>query len=39
MSRPDEPRQTDQRALFDRLAAVTRAPDTTFPERRALRRR
>ena len=36
MLRPDEPLQNDQLALFDRLAAVTRAPDTTFAELRAL---
>jgi len=36
MIRPDEPLQTDQLALFGRLAAVTRAPDTTFAELRAL---
>jgi hypothetical protein len=36
MIRPDEPLQNDQLALFDRLAAVTRAPDTTFAELRAL---
>jgi Transglutaminase-like superfamily len=36
MIRPDKPLQNDQLALFDRLAAVTRAPDTTFAELRAL---
>ena len=36
MIRPDEPLQPDQLALFDRLAAVTRAPDTSFAELRAL---
>jgi Transglutaminase-like superfamily len=36
MIRPDEPLQTDQLALFDRLATVTRAPDATFAELRAL---
>jgi hypothetical protein len=36
MIRPDEPLQNDQLALFDRLAAVTRAPDTTFAELRTL---
>jgi hypothetical protein len=36
MIHPDEPLQNDQLALFDRLAAVTRAPDTTFAELRAL---
>jgi hypothetical protein len=39
MIRPDEPPQNDQLALFDQLAAVTRAPDITFAELRALRRR
>jgi hypothetical protein len=33
---PDEPLQNDQLALFDRLAAITRALDTTFAELRAL---
>jgi hypothetical protein len=36
MIRPDEPWQDEQLALFDRLAAVTRAPDATFAELRAL---
>jgi Transglutaminase-like superfamily len=36
MIRPDEPLQNEQLALFDRLAAVTRAPDATFAELCAL---
>jgi hypothetical protein len=32
MPRPDEPLQDDQLALFDRLAALTRAPDSSFAE-------
>ena len=36
MTRPDEPLQNDQIALFDRLAAVTRAPDASFAELRTL---
>jgi hypothetical protein len=34
MVRPDEPLQDDQRALFDRLAALTGAPDVSFAELR-----
>jgi hypothetical protein len=33
---PDEPLQEDQLAFFDRLAALTRAPDASFAELRAL---
>jgi hypothetical protein len=36
MIRPDDLLQNDQHALFDRLASVTHAPDTTFAELRAL---
>ncbi len=36
MIRPDEPLQNDQLALFDRLAALTRAPDASFAELRTL---
>jgi len=36
MIRPDEPPRDDQLALFDRLAALTRAPDASFAELRAL---
>jgi hypothetical protein len=36
MSRPDQPLQQDQLSLFDRLAALTRAPDAAFAELRAL---
>jgi hypothetical protein len=36
MPGPDEPLQNDQLALFDRLAALTRAPDASFAELRAL---
>jgi hypothetical protein len=36
MTRPDEPLQNDQLALFDRLAVVTRAPDASFAELRRL---
>ena len=36
MTRPDTPLQEDQLALFDRLATVTRAPDTAFTELRRL---
>src|ERR1700681_2956832 len=32
MPRPDEPLQDDQLAFFDRLAALTRAPDSSFAE-------
>jgi hypothetical protein len=35
MSRPDEPPQNEQLALFDRLAAVTRAPDAACAALRA----
>ena len=36
MPRPNEPPDDDQLALFDRLAALTRAPDAAFAELRAL---
>jgi hypothetical protein len=36
MVRPDEPLRDDQLALFDRLAALTRTPDVSFAELRAL---
>jgi len=36
MVRPDEPLRDDQLALFDRLAALTRAPDASFTELRTL---
>jgi hypothetical protein len=36
MIRPDEPLQDDRLALFDRLAALTRAPDAAFVELRTL---
>ena len=36
MPRPDEPLQHDQLAFFDRLAALTRAPDSSFAELRRL---
>jgi hypothetical protein len=36
MIRPDEPPQSNQLALFDRLATVTRAPDAASAELRAL---
>jgi hypothetical protein len=36
MPRPDEPLQDDQLAFFDRLAALTRAPDSSFAELRNL---
>ena len=36
MVRPDEPLRDDQLALFDRLAAVTRALDIAFAELRTL---
>jgi hypothetical protein len=36
MVRPDEPLRDDQLALFDRLAALTRAPDASFAELRTL---
>ena len=36
MPRRDEPLQDDRLALFDRLAALTRAPDTAFAELRSL---
>jgi hypothetical protein len=36
MIRPDEPLRDDQLAFFDRLAAVTHAPDASFAELRAL---
>ena len=36
MPRPNEPPDDDQLALFDRLAALTRAPDASFAELRAL---
>ena len=35
MPGPDEPLQQDQLALFDRLAALTHAPDAAFAELRA----
>jgi hypothetical protein len=36
MPRPNEPLQDDQLAFFDRLAALTRAPDSSFAELRNL---
>jgi hypothetical protein len=36
MTRPDEPLQDDRLALFDRIAALTRAPDAAFVELRRL---
>jgi hypothetical protein len=36
MPRPDQLLQQDQLSLFDRLAALTRAPDAAFAELRAL---
>jgi hypothetical protein len=36
MPQPDESLTDEQRAFFDRLAALTRAPDSTFTELRAL---
>ena len=36
MPRPDEVPQADQLAFFDRLAALTREPDSSFGELRAL---
>jgi hypothetical protein len=36
MPRPDEALQDDQLAFFDRLAAITRAPDASFDELRGL---
>jgi hypothetical protein len=36
MIRPDEPLGDDRLALFDRLCAITRAPDTAFAELRRL---
>ena len=36
MPRPDEPLSDEQLAFFDRLAALTRAPDASFAELRAL---
>jgi hypothetical protein len=36
MPRPDEPLRHDQLAFFDRLAALTRAPDSSFAELRRL---
>jgi hypothetical protein len=36
MIHPDEPLQDDQLALFDRLAALTRAPDAAFTKLRTL---
>ena len=36
MPAPDEPLQADRLALFDRLAALTRAPDASFAELCAL---
>ncbi|WP_437963003.1 transglutaminase-like domain-containing protein (plasmid) [Sorangium sp. So ce119] len=35
MSRPEEPHGDERLALFDRLAAITRAPDARFAELRA----
>jgi hypothetical protein len=34
--RPDQPLNDEQRAFFDRLAALTRAPDASFDELRRL---
>jgi hypothetical protein len=36
MPAPDEPIDEDRNALFDRLAALTQAPDTTFADLRQL---
>jgi hypothetical protein len=36
MPRPGEPMQDEQLAFFDRLAALTRAPDAAFEELRSL---
>lgn len=36
MPQPDEPLQNDQFEFFDRLAAITRAPDPSFAELRRL---
>ncbi len=36
MPRPGETLQQDQLAFFDRLAALTRAPDASFKELREL---
>jgi hypothetical protein len=36
MPNPDETLQTDQLAFFDRLAALTHTPDTSFEELRSL---
>lgn len=36
MPRPDEPLENDQLEFFDRLAAITRAPDASFAELRQL---
>lgn len=36
MPRPDEPLNDDQLAFFDRLAMITRAPDSAFAELRTL---
>ena len=36
MPRPDEPLNDDQLAFFDRLAALTRAPDSSFADLRTL---
>jgi hypothetical protein len=36
MIRPDEPLQNDQLTFFDRLAALTHAPDVSFAELRTL---
>lgn len=36
MPRPDEPLNADQLAFFDRLATITRAPDSSFADLRTL---